>query len=153
MKKLGTRKRKIRKNRGSRTHGWGISGQHRGGGMKGGRGKAGLFKHKWTSVLARGLPIRGKHGFRPIDHRRKLSAMNVRELDEIADKLIATGKEKNKSGKIKINLTLLGYDKLLGVGKITKPLEINVANYSNSALEKVEEAGGSIITSKKEVKE
>ncbi len=32
---MGTRNRKIRKQRSSRTHGWGTKGQHRDGGMKG----------------------------------------------------------------------------------------------------------------------
>ena len=43
--------RKVRKQRGSRTHGWGQIGQHRSRGGRGGTGKAGLDKHKWTYVI------------------------------------------------------------------------------------------------------
>lgn len=147
---MGTRNRKIRKLRGSRTHGWGISGQHRGGGMRGGHGKAGLFKHKWTYVLRYGLPRKGKHGFTSLSKGRKLSTINTRELDEIVDKLLAEGKIKEKEGKINIDLSVLGCEKLLGGGRISKPLEIKVMNCSGSALKKVEEAGGSIVSSNKE---
>ncbi len=38
--------------------------------------------------------------------------------------------------KPQINLTALGYTKLLGTGKITKPLTIQVASYSKSAAAK-----------------
>ncbi|MEM4427493.1 MAG: 50S ribosomal protein L15, partial [Zestosphaera sp.] len=37
--------------RGSRTHGYGRVGQHRKAGSRGGRGAAGLHKHKWTWVV------------------------------------------------------------------------------------------------------
>ena len=147
---MGTRNRKIRKLRGSRTHGWGISGQHRGGGMRGGHGKAGFFKHKWTYVLRYDLPRKGKHGFKSLSKGRKLSAVNVRELDEIVDKLLAEGKAKEKGGKIKIDLSALGCEKLLGGGKISRPLEIKVMDCSDSAMKKVEEAGGSIVSLNKE---
>jgi large subunit ribosomal protein L15 len=46
-----------------------------------------------------------------------------------------------------INLTDLGYTKLLGTGKITKALTIHVPAYSKSAAEKVKEAGGQILSS------
>ncbi|MGD0451550.1 MAG: uL15m family ribosomal protein, partial [Candidatus Bathyarchaeia archaeon] len=49
--------------------------------------------------------------------------------------------------KPQINLTALGYTKLLGTGKVTKPLTIHVASFSKSAAEKIKEAGGEIISS------
>ncbi|MEM3921728.1 MAG: 50S ribosomal protein L15, partial [Nitrososphaerota archaeon] len=48
---MGTRHRKSRKRRGSRTCGWGQIGQHRKSGSRGGHGHAGMHKHKWTWVL------------------------------------------------------------------------------------------------------
>lgn len=59
---MTTRKRKIRRQRGSRMHGWGVSGQHRDSGMRGGRGNAGRFKHKKTKTSQYEKP--GKHGFK-----------------------------------------------------------------------------------------
>ena len=44
----------------------------------------------------------------------------------------------------KIDLTELGYDKLLGSGKISKSLHIIVKEASSRAVEKVEAAGGSV---------
>lgn len=46
-----------------------------------------------------------------------------------------------------INLTELGYTKLLGTGKLTKPLTIEVEAFSKSAAEKVKAVGGEIKSS------
>jgi len=43
-------------------------------------------------------------------------------------------------------LSALGYKKLLGTGRVTKPLMIRVASCSKSAAEKVKNAGGQILT-------
>ncbi len=72
----------------------------------------------------------------------------MNDLDEITRKLIIDGKEK-EGKKIRLDLTELGYNKLLGEGKISRPLEIKVVNCSNSAQKKVESAGGSVIIQKK----
>ena len=44
-----------------------------------------------------------------------------------------------------IDLGELGYDKLLGSGRIEKALKITVASASSRAIEKVQAAGGSVI--------
>ena len=49
--------------------------------------------------------------------------------------------------KPQIDLTALGYTKLLGTGKVTKPLTITVPSYSKSAAEKIKNAGGEILGS------
>lgn len=59
------RKRKVRKKRGSRPHGYGRVGLHRGKGMRGGRGKAGLHKHKWSYTVIYAPDHFGKRGFKP----------------------------------------------------------------------------------------
>jgi large subunit ribosomal protein L15 len=43
-----------------------------------------------------------------------------------------------------VNLGELGYDKLLGKGKINRPINITVAKASERAVSKVEAAGGSV---------
>jgi large subunit ribosomal protein L15 len=45
-----------------------------------------------------------------------------------------------------IDLTSMGYAKLLGTGKATKPLTVKVRFASKSATEKIAEAGGKILT-------
>jgi len=134
--------RKIRKERGSRTHGFGRVGQHRGGGQRGGHGKAGFHKHKWTYVIKYEPDYFGKRGFTSLKSlRQKVSVINVGTLDELAEKL-STGKE---NGKLFIDLKSLGYTKLLGAGKVTKPLIVKVASCSKSAAEKIKEADGQIL--------
>jgi large subunit ribosomal protein L15 len=127
--------RKIRKTRGSRTQGYGRIGQHRDSGSKGAR-KVGRHKHLWSLVVTSEPNYFGKHGFTsPQSLHTKTSAINLVKLDQLA--------QANE-----INLTELGYTKLLGTGRITKPLTIKVASYSKTAQEKVTQAGGKIIAPK-----
>ena len=126
--------RKIRKTRGSRTQGYGRIGQHRDSGSKGHR-KVGRHKHLWSLVVTSEPNYFGKHGFTsPQSLHRKENTINLNKLDEIAQ-------------TPQINLTALGYTKLLGTGKITKPLTITIPTYSKSAAEKIKKAGGEIVTS------
>jgi large subunit ribosomal protein L15 len=124
--------RKIRKTRGSRTQGYGRIGQHRDSGSKGAR-KVGRHKHLWSLIVTSEPNYFGKHGFTsPQSLHTKEKTINLVKLDQLAK-----GSE--------INLIDLGYTKLLGTGKITKPLTIKVASYSKSAVEKVTQAGGKIV--------
>jgi large subunit ribosomal protein L15 len=52
-----------------------------------------------------------------------------------------------------MDLESLGYTKLLGAGKVTKPFVVKVASYSKSAAEKIKEAGGQILTESQELGE
>jgi len=141
--------RKIRKKRGSRTQGYGRVGQHRKSGSKGYR-KAGRHKHGWSYVIRYEPKYFEKKGFTsPKSLRQKENIINVGKLDEIAEK-ISTSKEKDK---ILIDLEKLGYTKLLGTGKVTKPLIVKVASYSKSAAEKIKEAGGQILIEAEEPQE
>lgn len=140
--------RKIRKQRGSRTHGWGRVGQHRAGGSRGGHGKAGFHKHKWSYVIKYEPDYFGKKGFTsPKNVGRKVNVINVGVLDEMAEKL-STRMEKNK---FFIDLESLGYTKLLGTGNVTKPLIVKVPFCSSSATEKIKEAGGQILIKSEEL--
>jgi len=131
--------RKIRKKRGSRTQGYGRVGQHRKSGSKGMR-RAGRHKHGWTYVIKYEPDYFGKRGFTtPKSLRQKENVINVGRLDEIAEKFPA------KKDKFLIDLESLGYTKLLGTGKVKKPLIVKVASYSKSAAEKIKEAGGQIM--------
>jgi large subunit ribosomal protein L15 len=127
--------RKIRKFRGTRTIGYGRIGQHRDSGSKGNR-KVGRHKHLWSKVVTSDPNYFGKHGFHsPQATNRIESTINLQRVDQLA-----TGTE--------INLTELGYTKLLGTGKLTKALTIQVPTASKSAAQKIQEAGGKLITPK-----
>ena len=137
--------RKIRRYLGSRTHGYGQIGQHRCRGGRGGTGKAGLDKHKWTFVLKNDPTYWEKKGFvsaRTLN--KKVRIINIGKLDDLTDKLEIDKKLERKEQKIFLNLEQLGYDKLLGTGEISKPLLIKIGSYSEAASKKLEEAGGSI---------
>jgi len=125
--------RKIRKFRGTRTIGYGRIGQHRDSGSKGNR-KVGRHKHLWSKVVTSEPNYFGKHGFvSPQSKHRIEKTINLRKLDQLA-----SGTE--------INLTNLGYTKLLGTGKLTKALTVQVLAASKSAAQKIQEAGGKLIT-------
>ena len=147
---MPTKDRKIRRQRGSRTHGWGQVGQHRAGGGRGGHGKAGLDKHKWTWVVKNDPTYWLKKGF--VSARtlgKTVNIINVGKLDALADKLNSEKKLERKDKKIILDLESLGYDKLLGTGEIVKPMLVKVASYSESASRKLEEAGGEILKENK----
>ena len=139
--------RKVRKKRGSRTHGYGQVGQHRKGSK--GRRKAGLHKERWTYVIKYEPDYFEKKGFTSQKAiGRKTNVINVGELDELAHKLVAEKKLKRKQKKIFLDLDELEYDKLLGMGKITRPMLVKVAAHSKAAAKKLEEAGGQILKEK-----
>jgi len=134
--------RKTRKKRGSRTHGYGRVGQHRKTGSKGQR-KVGRHKHTWSYVTTYQPNYYGKTGFTsPKSLKQKENVINITKLDQMTQKHAVT----KENGKLYIDLTNLGYTKLLGKGKITKPLTINIASCSKSAAEKIKKAGGQIQT-------
>ena len=135
------RLRKIRKKRGSRTQGYGRVGQHRCTGSKGYR-KAGRHKAGWSYVLRYEPDYFGKKGFTsPKSLKQKANVINVAKLDEMAERFSV----EKKKGKFFIDLASLGYTKLLGAGKIKKPLTVKVTSSSKSAVEKIKEAGGKIL--------
>ncbi len=137
------KKRKVRKMRGSRTHGYGQVGQHRKAGGRGGRGEAGYHKHKWTYTVTKEPNHFVRHGFSP-PTRQPINAVNVGELNEGIESLLANKQAKKTKKGTAIDLTQLGYDKLLGKGKVSHPLIVRVESSSKSAAEKIEKAGGQI---------
>jgi len=141
--------RKIRKKRGSRTCGYGRVGQHRKSGSKGYR-KAGRHKHGWTYVIRYEPDYFGKKGFTsPKSLKKTVKAINVGELDEMLGKF----QPKEEEGKIFVDLEKFGVTKLLGAGKVSKPLIVKVASCSKSAAEKIKRAGGQVLVESQEDEE
>ena len=139
-------KRKINKQRGSRSNSRGCTKKRRGTGNKGGKGKAGMGKQHWTWTVIHEPNYFGKHGFkRPQKMIKKVNVVNLNYLEEQADKLIEQGKASKEGDAIVIDVTELGYDKVLAKGKITKAYKISAPQFSASAIEKIEELGGEAI--------
>jgi large subunit ribosomal protein L15 len=133
--------RKTRRYRGSRVNGYGRVGQHRKTSKKGHR-NVGRHKHLWSYVIKYEPEYFGRRGFTPTRSlKREVNAINIGELEELANKL----KEEKKEGKVFLDLDKLGYNKLLGMGKITKPVVVKVNSSSEAATKKIEEAGGKIL--------
>jgi len=147
------RESKSRKQRGKRTHGWGMGKKHRGAGNRGGRGRAGLGKRgaqKKTLPLSQGKKPVGKiannnTGMKVV--RKNASIRNTINLSNLSNKIEGWVKSENaKKTKetYSIDLSKLGYDKLLSDGELNKKININIAAYSVKAKEKLEAAGGKI---------
>ncbi|HTX61600.1 MAG TPA: uL15 family ribosomal protein [Methanobacterium sp.] len=139
--------RKIRKLRGSRTIGGGSSKKRRGAGHRGGRGMAGGHKHMWTWMVKYDPNHYGKYGFkRPQKTIYRFKTVNLDFLDEKFDYLLASGLATEEDGKIVVDVTQMGYNKVLGKGRINKPAIIKSPKFSESAVRKIEEAGGEAAT-------
>jgi large subunit ribosomal protein L15 len=130
--------------RGSRTHGRGKK-SGRGAGKMGGRGNAGLHKHKVMRMLKYFPDHFGRHGFkRPQKVAYAKIAVDIKEIRERMEELVREGIAVRKDDRIAVNLSEMGVDKLLGSGNVTSKLDIIVSETSEAAKKKIEAAGGSI---------
>jgi large subunit ribosomal protein L15 len=134
-------KRKTRKLRGSRTHGYGRVGQHRKSGGRGGKGKAGGRDHFWIRTVKYEPNRFRRIGFKPPTTQR-IRTINVGELEDLARRVLRL---EGAGAPYELDLTGLGYDKLLGKGDLRIPLRVRVSSYTPLAGEKVAAAGGEII--------
>ncbi len=130
------KRKKNSRQKGSYTYGWGSKKKHRKAGNRGGHGMSGTGKrsdHRKTMILKQfGHAYFGKLGFRrPQKLLSEVKTINVEDL--------------NKFKEDKINLTDLGYNKLLGKGNITRKVTIIVESFSGNAKEKIEKIGGQIL--------
>jgi len=140
------REKKSKSLRGWRTHGWGRVGQHRRSGTRGGRGHAGYHKHYWSWVVKYAPDWFGKHGFtRHPSIVPRPRCINVKDIDENIDLWVKEGKASLRGGVYEVDLTELGFTKLLGSGKITKKVLIRVVDATEKAIEKIERIGGKVV--------
>jgi large subunit ribosomal protein L15 len=138
---MATRHRKVRKLRGSRTHGWGQVAQHRASGHKGGLGKSGMLKHHFSTMLKDFPDHFGHDSSHPPHPNITKKWTSVRDLDDL---FVKSGKE--DAGKKTLDLVSLGYDKLLGGGKVKNAYTVKVNQLTASAQEKIKQAGGEVLT-------
>ena len=145
---MAHRDRKVHKKRGHKTSGWGGRQKHRGAGHRGGHGMAGGTKHWWSWISKYDPDYFLSIGFkRPQQIVREVHAINVGLINEKIKELCEAGSAKEINGKFNMNLTDMGYDKLLGSGKVNNSLIITIDSCSKSAKQKIEDAGGKVITS------
>ena len=137
---MATRLRKTRKFRGSRTHGWGQIGQHRASGHKGGLGKSGLHKHLYSTLLKFDPDHFGHDSTHPPHPNIIKKWASVRDLDDLYAK-----HGKLEGNRKLIDLTSLGYDKLLGGGQVKNAYLVKVEQYTASAEDKIKKVGGEVL--------
>ncbi len=141
------RDRKNKKMRGSHTHGWGSKKKHRGAGNRGGRGMAGTGKRadqrKPTILKEYGSSYFGKpKGFtRP--RRKEDKIINLEYIEKHNEELATKGLIIKENDHYIIDVKKLGYDKLLGKGKIKNKYKL-IGKASKIAAERIKEAGGEI---------
>ena len=129
-------RKKTKKFRGSMTHGRGKK-AGRGAGLRGGRGNAGLNKHRFMYMVKNMPDHFGRHGFkRPQSIVKKDKIINVGKIEELFP------------NKKDIDLEKEGYDKLLGGGTVKNSIRIKVNQASEKAIEKIKEKDGEVILPK-----
>ncbi len=139
-------RKKVRKLRGrTRTMSWGRIGQHRKSGGRGGHGAAGLGKHKKSWMLKYAPHWLGKRGFKNPNARTEPKTIDLEELEKLVAELRSKGELKTEGELLVVDLGQLGYDKLLGSGKVEDRLKVVVPYASKKAVEKVKAAGGEVI--------
>lgn len=139
-----------KRGRGSRTHGGGSQKNRRGAGHRGGRGDAGRKKHE----SANHPPI-GKSGFkRPQKILEDVEVSNVGDIDRKIEDLIEEGVAEETGDGYEVDAGALGVDKVLGSGQVRNTLVVHADDFSDSAVEKIEDAGGeAVVTSEEETEE
>jgi large subunit ribosomal protein L15 len=135
---------KVSRQRGTHTHGGGSKKKRRGAGSRGGRGNAGTGKrgdakkpNVWTARYF------GKHGFKK--HIKNSAVVtNIKKIEDSISTLEREGLAKKEGGMYAIDLSRVGYEKLLSAGTPKLKLKITVDQASKRAVEKIKAAGGEV---------
>lgn len=143
---MQSKRSKRSRNRAARkTAGYGSKKKHRGSGHRGGVGQSSIGKRgsaKAMKVTGGNIKYLGKNGFRSI--RKKTDALNLNDLQLRLASYLSEGKIKKEKGAYVIDLSSLGYDKLLSKGTVSEKMLISAESATESAVKKVEAAGGKV---------
>lgn len=137
--------KKNKRQRGSKTHGWGSMKKHRGAGNRGGKGNAGTGKRgdaNKPSIWKK--KYFGKFGFKVKGVKKNINAISLKDLQERLNSYINEKKISKEGDFFMIDMDKLGYNKLLSQGKVLNKLKIKVSYASKKAIEKVNSGGGEI---------
>ncbi|MFH1257200.1 MAG: uL15m family ribosomal protein [Candidatus Diapherotrites archaeon] len=145
VKKMTVRKRrKVNKMRGKRLHGAGDTKNRRGSGCRGGVGRAGNHKHKFTKYYMEfGTKI-------TLKAKQKGKAINLDDLQKNLAKWIGEKKVEKASGTIEFDGKKVGIAKILSRGSISEKISFKNVSFSENARQKVLAAGGKIEGTAKE---
>lgn len=120
---------------GHRSFGRGNVKNRRGSGNRGGRGKAGLHKHRYTWTVKYAPDYFGKYGFHP-PTSREVPVMHLYDIQQRA----MHGELGQKEGKYHLEFQ----GKILSTGALSLPVYIRALAWSKRCEEKVKKAGGTL---------
>lgn len=167
---LKYKKSKTQKMRGSSSHGWGAKKKNRGSGNRGGFGLSGTGARgdaKKSAVLSNALSLRkvisaqkgiklsnvklgtgyfGKRGFKSVN-KKKNKTLSLSYIEENFDVLLENEIIKKEGSNFILDVTQLGFNKVLGKGNFSKKITLICDQISSSAKLRVEEVGGKVILS------
>lgn len=130
------KRRKKNKMRGNRMHGGGNTKNRRGSGGRGGVGRAGSHKHKFSKYwMTFGIK-------RTLKAKRKPASINLEEISRRISRWLLEGKAAKDGGMIVIDGSILGFVKVLGKGSIDEKIKVVNALASKGALKKILAKGG-----------
>ena len=132
------RRKKKNKLRGNRTFGQGNTKRRRGSGSRGGTGRAGSHKHKFSKYYV-DFGVKRK-----LKAKEKGEAINLGQLNELLPRFLVEQKAEKKGNMIVVDGKKMGIAKLLGAGKIEEKVLVRNVSLSGRAKEKIEAAGGKI---------
>lgn len=139
------KRKKNSRQRAGTTHGFGSMKKNRGAGNRGGRGRAGTGKRCDTNKpsIWKNKKYFGKSGFKRVN-KKIIKAVNMRHIEEKIDALVEK-KLVEKDGEFYVvNLSKLGFNKLLSEGKILNKYKIEAEYASKNVIERIKKNGGEI---------
>lgn len=141
------KRKKNSRQHGGTTHGWGARKKHRGAGNRGGRGNAGSGKRgdaKKPSLLwEKGHKHYGKVGFKTHNSFR-IETVNISDIESKIDYYVSQKLAEKKGDVYTIEISKIGFHKLLGTGAVKKKMNITAEYASEKAILRVQEAGGKV---------
>jgi len=138
------KRKKASRLRGSKTHSHGAKKKWRGKGNRGGAGMAGSGKRgdqKKPSIWKK--DYFGRKYFRS-KKLRKDKVINVSFIEENLEKFLKNKVIEEKNGVYVVDLKKIGFNKLIGKGKVKHKFSIVCEKASKKAIEKVKKAGGDV---------
>jgi len=132
------RRRKKHKLRGHRTFGAGDTKNRRGAGCRGGRGRGGSKKHKFTKYWK---TFGVKKTLKP---KKRIVTFNLSEIEERIPKWETDKKVVQEKGIYILDGKELGFGKVLGRGEISVKINLKNADVSKKARELILAAGGKV---------
>lgn len=120
--------------------------------MRGGFGDSGRYRHKRSRLIREkefvGMKYVGKKGFTSIAQKKHAGrTLNLWQLSEMVDKLVFEKRAQFENQKVVVDLGQLGFKKLLGIGPISRAVQVKIDQCSEGALKKIKEAGGDAVLS------